>query len=193
MTVTEAERETPPGQSSFPANAAHPNLTVRRVTLDVLQKECRRAGVSPCGFKASLIARLHKNGPRSYDEVQKLAPDFHITHVRIRSGMPPVGEAKDMEPNWHKNEIARLCHDVADPHNTTVLQSLSDNPENRAELGAGRHDPWSNNFPSLFDDESYVPGVPFVSSGAVQEEIDVFDPAFSCHEKIWYYSENEKD
>jgi hypothetical protein len=183
MTITGVEQDTSLGQSSFPANATHPNLSARSLTQDVLQQACKRAGVSSSGSKASLIARLHKNGHRSYDEVQKLAHDFHDTRERIRSGVPPVGEARDREPNWHKNETARLCHVVADPRNATVLQSIYNKPENRAELDAGRHDPWSNDFPDLFNDESYIPDVPFVSGGTVQEEIDAFDPAFHRHKR----------
>jgi hypothetical protein len=115
--------------------------------------------------------RLSEEGPRVYEREGGQAG-------LQRLGAGPIAEpCREREPNWHKNETARLCHVIADPRNAVVLQKHYNKPENRAELDRGRHDPWSHDFPTLFNDPTFRPDVPEISGGASQEELDQFDPS----------------
>jgi hypothetical protein len=152
----------------------------------VLQTACKRAGVSCSGSKAVLVSRLAKRKFTDVESVQRLASEYDANPERMQN-QGELGNSgicsRDREPNWSKNEYARLCHVICDPRNATALTALHNRPESRAELDNGRHDPWSNEFPEMFNDPQFCPDVPEISGGAIQEEIDQFDPAFWRHKR----------
>jgi hypothetical protein len=164
------------------ANYGLSDLPAVNLTQGVLQLACKRVGVSSSGAKAVLLGRLGHAGRTSYAEIKKLAEEFEDTRERIPSASG-MGTSRDREPNWTKHETARLCHVISDPRNSTALRNLYNRAESRAEIDQGRHDPWSNEFPDLFNTKSYEPDVPLISGGAVQTELDQFDPGWHPHER----------
>jgi hypothetical protein len=156
------------------------------LTQSVLQTACKRAVVSWSGSKAVLVSLLAKQKFADVESVQRLASEYDANPERMQIqgelGNSGIG-SRDREPNWSKNEYARLCHVVCDPRNATALTALYNRPESRAELDNGRHDPWSNEIPAMFNDPQFCPDVPEISGGAIQEEIDQFYPAFWKHKR----------
>jgi hypothetical protein len=159
---------------------------VSSLTQSMLQMACKRAGVSCSGSKAVLVTRLNKRGFTNVQSVRKLAEEYEANPARIQFQGDFLNSgicSRDREPNWNKNEYARPCHVICDPRNATALTALYNRPESRAELDQGRHDPWSNEFPEMFNDPQFRPDVPEISGGAIQEEIDQLDPAFHKHKR----------
>jgi hypothetical protein len=181
----------------------------RVLTQSSLQNACKRVGQSSSGAKHILARHLLDTGVAGVATARSLAADFETTKQRLpqnarsaasrepvlpytnTAGANPVivddsdgrENCREREPNWHRNETARLCHVVSDPRNAVALQKLYNKPETRAELDNGRHDPWTNEFQDLFNDELYCPDVPELSGGVMQEEIDLFDPCNVRHKR----------
>jgi hypothetical protein len=84
--------------------------------------------------------------------IRRLADEFEETQKRL----PQVhgkSTSKQRETKWSKHETARLCHVISDPRNSTALSRLYNRAESRAEIDQGRYDPWSNEFPELFNNK----------------------------------------
>lgn len=165
-------RSQPVARDSFPV-AGIDDSAVRKLEDHkqlVLQKACRRTGKSSSGSKTMLVNRLCNSSIYSYESVEQLARDYEL------SGKS-VGEeaARKRSPNWTANETARLAHVLVDPSNSTALTRLVSRAS-REQLDAGLHDPWSAEFVTLFNNPAFVPEVPEIAGGAVQETLDKFDP-----------------
>jgi hypothetical protein len=90
---------------------------------------------------------------------------------------------KQRKAKWSKHETARLCHVVSDPRNSTTLSRLYNRAESRAEIDQGRHDPLSNEFPELFNNEGYQPEVSLFAGGDLQAELDQVYPCLLVQER----------
>jgi hypothetical protein len=107
--------------------------------------------------------------------MEQLARDYK------RSGKSVGDEAaRKRNPSWTANETERLAHVLVDPSNSTALTRLVSRAS-REQLDVGLHDPWSVEFVSLFNNPKFVPVVPDIARGAVQETLDKFDPGELKH------------
>jgi hypothetical protein len=137
-------------------------------------------------LESCLVTRLNKRGFPDVKSVRKLAEGYEANPARMQLQGDFLNSgifSRDREPNWNKSGCARLCRVICDPWNATALTALYNRPESRAELDQGRHDSWSNEFPEMFNDSQFRPDVPEISDGAIQEEIDQFDPGFDKHKR----------
>jgi hypothetical protein len=143
----------------------------------VLQKACRRIGKSSSGSKSMLVQRLCNSSFDSYEKVEQLARDYELSGKSVGDEA-----ARKRSPNWTANETARLSHVLVDPSNSTALTRLVSRAS-REQLDVGLHDPWSEEFVSLFNNPTFVPEVPEIAGGAVQETLDKFDPGELKHSR----------
>ena len=148
------------------------------VSQQALRSACKRRRLSSSGKKMELAKRLSRAGYNNADEINKLAEEYEAGGRMSEDG---AEQCRGREPNFTKHDIARLCHVIVDPRHSVILRKLYNKPENRAELDAGRVDPWSREFVEMFNDPLFQPEPPIAAGGACQETIALIDPKIIKH------------
>jgi hypothetical protein len=136
----------------------------------VLQKACCRIGKSSSGSKSMFAHRLCNSSFDCYGSVEQLARNYELSGTSVSDEA-----ARKRSPNWTANETTRLAHVLVDPSNSTALTHLVSRAS-REQLDVCLHDPWIEEFVALLNNPKFVPEVPELAGGVVQETLGKFDP-----------------
>ena len=146
-----------PGRASRDEEDEFPAIHLKQ---SVLQQACKRRRLSSSGRKQDMVERLRRAGFNTATEVSRLAHKFERSGrlsfsdlTATRNAASKEDPCRTRDPNFTKHEVTQLCHVLAQPKHFRVLSRLYNRPDTRAELDRGCHDPWSNEFVNLFNDD----------------------------------------
>jgi len=159
-----------PGQHSTPSpSLQHDDLS--KLTQETLRNASKRRKLSCSGVKSILATRLVGAGFKTLAAVRALDAEYKTLGVDDSA----LSRVRQKAPRWTKHETARLYHVMNHPSYSDALIRLYNKPESRAALET-RHDPWVNEFSTLFNDPLFLPSIPQAHDGVTDDILSDFDP-----------------
>lgn len=136
---------------------------MRKVTQTFLASSLRRAGLSGSGLKAEIGAKSSQVGITDPKKIMKLAhmlEEQNGVGTEIQKNASRARIERRCAPNWTKQENFRQFDFIVGARYNNILHRMHQRIETRPELDAGRHDPISQEFFELFNDEDFIPDSP---------------------------------